>query len=98
MEMRSKRKLRVDFTEIPFDQVIEKMKERPCYANIRGYKNELKKLRIQSGCIQSTISHSQLNKQRVELAKRLNVNNFLAVKHRLLNTYIHNYRDKLCLT
>jgi hypothetical protein len=30
--------------------------------------------------------------------ERLSVCDFMAVKHRLLNTYVHNYKDKLCLT
>ena len=33
------------------------------------------------------------------MAHKLNLgSDFLAVKHRLLNTYVHNYKDKLCLT
>ncbi len=31
------------------------------------------------------------------MANRLAVDSFIALKHRLLNTYVHNYKDKLCL-
>jgi len=31
------------------------------------------------------------------MAKKLNVGSFLEMKHRLLNTYLHSYKDKLCL-
>jgi hypothetical protein len=90
----SKKKL----SEMPFDQVLLKMKERDCRSNIRLYKEQLRQLKVSTGLVQSTLSHSQLNKRRSDMAERLgSLNSHLALKHRLLNTYVHGYKDKLSL-
>lgn len=78
--------------------VLEKMRERNCPEKIKKYKEEIKQMRVQSGLSYNTISHSYLNQQRREMINNLSVNNFLEVKHRLLNTYVHNYKEKLGLT
>lgn len=31
------------------------------------------------------------------MANKLALNDFMAIKHRLLNTYVHCYKEKLCL-
>ncbi len=77
--------------------MIDQLKERDCAENIRKYKEQLRFLRVQSGLSQTSISHSQLDKQRRDMADRLNVTSYLALKHRLLNTYVHSYQQKLCL-
>jgi len=49
------------------------------------------------GLTKSTMSHSIIQMELDKLAKHLNLGKLMELKHRLLNTYVHAYQEKLCL-
>jgi len=67
------------------------MNSRDTKANIRDLKEELRTLKVMEGTYANTTSHSKLKKDRSDMAKTLSTLDQNALKHRLLNTYVHSY-------
>ncbi|TNV80653.1 hypothetical protein FGO68_gene10165 [Halteria grandinella] len=84
--------------EMNFKEVIDHMHERQCFKNIKKYKEELLDLRAQQGVGNRNISHGRLKQERQELIKNIKpLTSQLAYKHRLLNSYVQLYRERLSL-
>jgi hypothetical protein len=84
--------------EMNFKEVLDFMHARPCLKNIKRYQEELVDLRSQYGTGNRKISHGRLQQERNELIKRTKpMASQLAYKHRLLNSYVQLYRERLSL-
>ena len=80
-----------------FGDIISYLKTRPCTDNIKKYQQELNDMRIMTGIQNMNVSHTHLHKQMAKVSSKLRAISYEAYQHRLLNTYIHHYKDKLCL-
>jgi hypothetical protein len=73
------------------------MRLRPTDKNITKIKEELIALKSMSDESQknSIISHSQLNRESQLLADKVKTTNPLIYQHRLINSYVDNYKHKI---
>ena len=83
------------------EELIELMRSRPCSINIKRYREEMKGLATLRNEQQTfkNISHATIQKQRDMLSVTIKpqVSTQIAFKHRLLNSYVGMYHERLCL-
>ncbi len=78
--------------------VLQEMRSRPCRENIRKYRQEMKEFRALLGMGSVNISHGKLKLLRDEQIKNIEpLHSQMAYEHRLLNSYVQSYQEKLSL-
>jgi len=79
-------------------EVLAGMSGRPCRENIRQYKKDMKEFRAMLGMGSVNISHGKLAQMRDEQIQNLGpLPTQMAYEHRLLNSYLQSYQEKLSL-
>lgn len=85
--------------DMSLEEVIDFMKERPCSKNMQRYREDLTDLRAGAGCAANTnISHGRLKQEREDMIRTMKpLGTQMAYKHRLLNSYLKLYQERLSL-
>ena len=81
-----------------YEKILKQMKDRDTKQNIQQYQDDYDDLLYERGVeLKKNISLTNIHKECDVLEKKYKLKDETTRKHRVLNTYVHNFQNMLCL-